>query len=181
MEKSDQIDKFYYFFPQTVVFIGVAENIMPAAWHTPISAQPPLYGVLISPKRYTFNLLEKENGFTVNFLEHDQALVSAKTGSISGKDIAKLEKLGIDYSRADKVNGPVLTMSYAAYECTKYDVVKYGDHYLCIGRILLIHFRKDILNDDRLVDEKNILPMLYFGKDRYITIDSKSLAVHKRE
>ena len=168
-------------FPQTVAFIGIAKNIMPAAWHTPISARPPLYGVLISPKRHTFDLLEKENGFTVNFLEHNQALLSAQTGSISGKDIAKLEKLGIDYSPADKINGPILAVSYAAYECEKYDVVRYGDHYLCIGRIILMHHRKDILNADRLIDAKKIRPILYFGKDRYITTDPESLAVHKRD
>jgi flavin reductase (DIM6/NTAB) family NADH-FMN oxidoreductase RutF len=181
MEKSDRIDKFYYFFPQTVAFVAVAKNVMPAAWHTPISAQPPLYGVLVAPKRYTFDLLKKENGFTVNFLEHKQAQISAQAGSISGRNIDKLEKLGIQYFDAEKVNGPILGSSYAAFECEKYGVAEYGDHHLFIGRIVLIHYRKDILDADCLVDEKNIFPMLYFGKDRYITTEPGTIIIHKRD
>lgn len=181
MEKSDQIDKFYYVYPQTVAFVAVANNVMPAAWHTPISAQPPLYGILISPKRYTFELLEKEEGFTVNFLEHKYASISAHTGSISGRHIDKFGKLGIDYFRAEKVNGLILKSSYAAFECKKYAVAEYGDHHLFIGQIVIIHYRADIFTSDRLVDEKNILPILYFGKDRYITTDPNTLTIHKRE
>ena len=181
MEKSDRISDFYRFFPQTVAFIAVAKNVMPAAWHTPISARPPLYGVLISPKRHTFDLLMKEKGFTVNFLEYKLARISAQAGSISGKNIDKIEKLGISYYNADKVNGLILESSYAAFECEKYGVSEYGDHHLFIGKIVLIHYRKDVLNADHLVDEKNILPMLYFGKDRYITTEPNTITVHKRE
>ena len=181
MKKTDEIDKYYYLFPQTVAFIGVGKNVMPAAWHTPISAQPPLYGILIAPKRYTFDLLQKESGFTVNFLEHNKAPASAQTGSISGRDIDKLEKLNIVYSKAEKVNGPILASSYAAYECEKYAVAEYGDHHLFIGQIVLIHYREGILTIDKLVNEKNVAPMLYFGKDRYITTDPNSLTIHERK
>lgn len=60
MNSSVDIGKFYYFFPQAVAVVGIEKNVMPAAWHTPISADPPLYGVLISPKRHTFELLQKK-------------------------------------------------------------------------------------------------------------------------
>lgn len=89
MKRIDTIEKFYYLFPQTVAIVGVGRNLMPAAWHTPISAKPPLYGVLISPKRYTYDLLEKEGGFTVNFLMHEQAQLIAQLGSTSGRNIDK--------------------------------------------------------------------------------------------
>jgi flavin reductase (DIM6/NTAB) family NADH-FMN oxidoreductase RutF len=181
MEKSDRIDKFYYFYPQTVAMIGVNNNIMPAAWHTPVSGQPPLYGILISPKRYTYDLLNRENGFTVNFLEHDHAQLCAWTGGISGRDTDKFKEFGISCFRADTVNGPILDQCYAAYECKKHSVVEYGDHYLFIGEIVLIHYRKDILNIDRLIDEKNVKPMLYFGRDRYITTDPHRIVICKKQ
>lgn len=181
MHRISDVGKFYYFFPQTVAVVGVNKNVMPAAWHTPISAQPPLYGILISPKRYTFELLQKGKGFTVNFLEHGRASLVAKTGSTSGKDINKLNEFNIKFSMAEKVNGPILQDTYAAYECEKFTEEQYGDHFLFIGKIILIHYREEIITSSCLIDEKKVLPMLYFGRDRYITTDPQSLAIFKRD
>jgi flavin reductase (DIM6/NTAB) family NADH-FMN oxidoreductase RutF len=179
--KTSEISKFYYFFPQTVAVIGVDKNVMPAAWHTPISAQPPLYGVLVSPERYTYSLLNKERGFTVNFWEHRKAPLIAQIGSTSGRDIEKLYEFNIDFIPADRVSGVILLDSYAAYECEKFAMHEYGDHFLVIGKIVLIHYNEGIINHQGIVNEKIISPMLYFGKDRYITIDPDTLAIHTRK
>ena len=181
VKQTDTVEKFYYLFPQTVAIIGVDRNLMPAAWHTPISARPPLYGVLISPKRYTYDLLEKETGFTVNFLMLEQAQLIARLGSTSGRDIDKPDHFKIPTTRTKKVNGLIMTSGYATYECEKYNMHEYGDHYLLVGRILLIHIAHEVLQDRDLVDEKKVRPALYFGKDRYLTIDPATLSVFKRD
>lgn len=180
MKKTSNIGKYYYCFPQTVAMIGVQINIMPAAWHTPISAEPPLYGILISPKRYTYELLIKENGFTVCFVDVSHAALSAQTGSTSGRAVDKTKEFNIAYTQAERVNGPILQDSYAAYECEKFDVKEYGDHFLFVGKIVLLHFQENVVNENRLTNEKKVAPMLYFGKDRYITTDPNSLTIHKR-
>lgn len=181
MKQTDTFEKFYYLFPQTVAVVGVGRNLMPAAWHTPISAKPPLYGALISPKRYTYELLTKEQGFTVNFPMLEQAQLIARLGSTSGRNIDKPDHFKIPTSRATKVNGLIMSSSYATYECEKCDMREYGDHYLLVGRILLIHIAADVLREKELVDEKKVRPALYFGKDRYLTIDPDTLSVFHRD
>jgi len=181
MHKTEEFSKFYYLFPQTVAVLGVGRNLMPAAWHTPISAKPPLYGALVSPKRYTYQLLKKEKGFTVNFLMHNQASLIAKLGSTSGRDIDKLSRFDIATEYADRVNGTIMSISYAAYECEKYAMHEYGDHFLVVGRILLIHIAQDTLREQEIVDEKTVLPVLYFGKDRYLTTDPDSLSIFEKK
>lgn len=161
--------------------VCVAGNLMPAAWHTPISASPPLYGILISPKRHTYDLLVKNEGFVVNFLQAAQAELISKVGSTSGRNIDKFTAFEIGHAQGKMVNGAVLEKSYAAYECRKAAVNQYGDHFLFVGEIVLIHFHDDILRDGEFVDEKTVRPVLYFGKDRYLTIDPQSLKVWKRE
>jgi flavin reductase (DIM6/NTAB) family NADH-FMN oxidoreductase RutF len=177
VEKTTEVGKYYYFFPQAVALIGVKTNIMPAAWHTPLSADPPLYGTAVSPKRHTYDLLLEETGFTVNFLDLQHAAVAAQTGSTSGRDIHKLQEFKIPYTTGDIVNGPVLKEAYAVYECKRYDVRDYGDHALFVGRIVLLHYRTEHLRKGQLIDEQTVKPMLYFGKDRYLTIDTKSLRI----
>lgn len=41
-------------------------NVMPAAWVTPVSVNPPLVAVAISPKRYTYKLIKESGEFTLN-------------------------------------------------------------------------------------------------------------------
>lgn len=181
MHKIENYEKFYYLYPQTVAVIGVDRNLMPAAWHTPVSAKPPLYGILISPKRYTYELLKKEKGFTVNFLMHDQAPCIALIGSTSGRDIDKIERFKIAATRAPNVNGMIMEASYAAYECEKKDMHEYGDHFLIVGLIISIHVAQDTLSRKETLDERKVSPALYFGKDRYLTIDPDTLSIVKRD
>jgi len=179
--KTTEISKFYYLYPQTVAFIGCADNIMPAAWHTPISAKPPLYGVLISPERHTYTLLSEKNGFTINFLNHNRAGTSADTGSTSGRDLNKLTTYGIEHRQGDRINGPILSQAYAAYECAYYATHELGDHFLFVGEIILIHYDDSYLEKGNVVDPKKIKPLLYFGKDRYITVDPNTLVIKSRQ
>jgi flavin reductase (DIM6/NTAB) family NADH-FMN oxidoreductase RutF len=176
-----KFEKFYYLFPQTVAVIGVGKNLMPAAWHTPVSAKPPLYGILISPKRYTYKLLAGEPGFTVNFLMHDQSSLIANLGSTSGRDIDKLEHFKIASEPAQRVNGVVMSASYGAYECKRHALHEYGDHFLLVGKIILIHIDRAFLHGNDLIDEKKVRPALYFGQDRYITIDPDTLSIHMKQ
>ena len=181
MPQDNKLEKFYYLFPQTVVVIGVGKNLMPAAWHTPISASPPLYGILISPKRHTFDLLTDSNGFTVNFLMHSNADLVAKLGSTSGRDIDKLSRFNITVRNAETVDGVIMSIGYGAYECRKHVLHEYGDHFLLVGQVLSIHINKELLQAEYLIDEKKVSPVLYFGKDRYITIDPTTLSIHKKD
>lgn len=180
MIKTTTIDKFYYYFPQAVAVVGVDKNVMPVAWHTPISAKPPLFGILVSPKRYTYSLLKKNAGFTVNFMEFNEASLIAKIGGTSGRDVDKLKKYEIPCRPGDTVSGVVITSSYAVYECRNYAEHVLGDHSLFIGEIVVLHYREEAVTPQELINEKKISPMLYFGKDRYITINPQSLAVIKR-
>jgi flavin reductase (DIM6/NTAB) family NADH-FMN oxidoreductase RutF len=180
-DKQKAIGKFYYCYPQAVAFVGYANNIMPAAWHTPISAQPPLYGVLISPKRYTHTLLNRKKGFTVNFLGRDFARLCADTGSTTGRHIDKLNTFKIEYEMGERVNGPILTQAYASYECEHYAVHELGDHFLFVGKIVILYVERDCLKEGNCMDPRQIKPLLYFGKDRYITIDPNTLTIKSRQ
>lgn len=175
-----KLQAFYSVFPQTVAVIGAARNLMPAAWHTPLSADPPLYGVSVSPKRHTCALLAQAAGFTVNFLTHDQAGLIAGLGSTSGRDIDKVERFGLAAEKAPRANGLILEACYAALECEKFAVHECGDHLLIVGRVRAIHVARAVLADAETLDPRKVRPALYFGKDRYVTIDPASITVHQR-
>ncbi|RMF07661.1 MAG: flavin reductase, partial [Candidatus Neomarinimicrobiota bacterium] len=73
---TTRIDSFYHFYPATTALVGAKRgrqvNFMAAAWNTGVSFDPPLFGVAISPKRFTHGMIVESGEFTCNFLPFRQ-------------------------------------------------------------------------------------------------------------
>jgi len=67
---TKNVTKCSHHYPKTAAIVTASaqgkDNAMTAAWHSPISLQPPLYGVSISPNRFTHHLIAKSEEFGIN-------------------------------------------------------------------------------------------------------------------
>ena len=165
---------FHYPFPVTVVVSKYEDkvNMMSAVWHTQLSFEPPLYGVLISKKRFSHNLIEKSKQFTLNFLDYEFLETVAFVGSVSGRELDKAKVFDIPLSDGRIVDVPILAESYAAYECELYDEKEYGDHTLFVGKIVGVHYNEDTYHGEKFVpDAYKINPILYIGDEKFLTTD----------
>jgi len=173
------VRKFYHLFPMSVVVIGVhargRDNVMAAAWHCPISHSPPLYGVSISPKRFTYDLLREAGHFTANFLPFEKAEIIAHVGNVSGRDVDKFERFGLSRKEGSRIPSPILQEAYAALECELYDHKTLGDHVWCVGKVLALHFKPELFDQEGLIQLGRLKPVLYLGNDFYFTADPSSL------
>lgn len=168
---------FYHHYPSHAAVITAQfegkKGIMAAAWHSPISHTPPLFGISLAPKRYTYKLIEKAKEFAINFLSFDKAELLVSVGSVSGAEVDKYKKFGIETEKPVQTNAPILRDAYAAYECRLIDSRKYGDHVWLVGEIVATHFDKTLFNEDETVDLDRVSTVLYMGADRY-TIPSRT-------
>ena len=181
-EKSvkTRLAKFQYFYPYTVALIGAKTeahtNFMSCAWHTALSFDPPLFGVLIAKKRFTHRVITEAKEFTVNFIRSDQALLSAQYGRTSGFDLAKIDKFPVKLRPSQVISSPVIDDAYVCFECRLREIRAYGDHDLFVGEVLAIHEEKSSFSNQGVLDPGRIQPLLYLGSDFYCTIDPGSLA-----
>jgi len=97
---------------------------------------------LVSPKRYTYDLLVQAGAYAVNFLPLERADLIARLGRQSGRDLDKFAAFGIEVLEDEETLAPVLKKAYAAYECRVVDRHTYGDHDLFVGEIVRIHRRE---------------------------------------
>ena len=168
--------KYFYNYPTNIIAVVVKSkdkvNIMPAAWCTSLSYNPPLYGVSIGLDRYTCKLLEEADSFSINFIEAKHAHVIRVWGRSTGNEIDKIKDYHIKLSAGEKC--PILDLAYCTYECTKKDKIIFGDHALFVGEVTKIHVAKRAMKSDGLLNTNNINPLLYLGVDNYLTIDRKS-------
>ncbi len=167
MVKLEKPEKFYFHYPFTVsIVVSVYKgkcNFMSAAWHTQISFKPPLYGVAISPKRYTRELIDRSGKFSVCFLKFEDYKIAGNVGRTSGKDIDKVKEFNLEYFLTDNLEVPILSNSISAYECTVVDAKEYGDHILYVGEILSVYYDEN-LYESGILKEKMLL---YAGSDTY--------------
>ena len=167
-----KIEKLYFTYPNTVTVVCTKVKnkvfLMPAVWQIPLSYNPPLFGVLISPKRFTFKKLKLASDFSLNFFTFDYADLIVKLGSSSGKYINKVKEFNVKLSSPLVINSPLLKEAYVSIECVKKRKIKCGDHYLFIGEAKKIWHNPNYFTNG-ILNIKKAQPLLYLGQMTFTT------------
>lgn len=175
---TTKISQFQYFYPYTVAIVGAKAktkiNYMSCAWHTALSFEPPLFGVLISKKRFTHQVISEAREFTANFISFERVKLSALMGRKSGHDIDKLSEFQVKLSPSKIIKTPIIEEAYVSFECKVADIRAYGDHDLFVGEVLAVH-EEECFDKEGILSTGKIHPLLYLGKDFYITINPDTL------
>ena len=183
--RTTNVGEFYQHYPKVAAILtvnaGGKKNAMAAAWHSAISFKPPLYGVAVAPKRYTYNLIVESGEFGINFVPFEAAELIASVGGSGGSQLEKFHKFNIAEENPLKTKVPILSDAYAAYECKLVDNKTYGDHAWMVGEILAVHFIDDLFTAKGTIDLTKLNPALYLGAELYITTARESLRLLERE
>ena len=176
---TGDIGRFYHHYPRTVCVVTARSagksNAMAVAWHTSISFSPPLYGVAISPKRFTYQLIAASKEFGVNFLPFAAAEMVAAIGGSSGRECDKFRKFKITRDKPVKTGVPILRNAYAAYECRLVDDRGYGDHQLLVGEVVAVHMTPEAFTADGTLKLDRASPVLYLGNELYVTTSGETV------
>lgn len=176
---SEDVGAFYHHYPRVVTVVTAQakgrENAMALAWHTSVSFSPPLYGIIISPKRFTYQLIVDSKEFGVNFLPFEQAELVASVGGSKGEEIDKFHQFDIAKDKPVKTAVPILKVAYAAYECKLIDDKGYGDHRWLVGEIVAVHLLKEAFAPEETLDLVKVSPVLYMGNERYVTVSTETI------
>jgi len=182
---TEDVGEFYQHYPKVAAVLTVNargnKNAMAAAWHSAISFKPPLYGVSVAPKRFTYQLILECKEFGINFVPFEAAELVASVGGSGGSGIDKFSKFSIAVEKPLKTNVPILKDAYAAYECKLVDNKTYGDHVWIVGEIVAVHFTDDVFMSRGTLDLDKLNPALYLGAELYMTTKGESLRLLDRE
>ena len=182
---KESIGEFYQHYPKVAVIVTACahgkDNAMAVAWHSPVSFEPPLYGVSISQKRFTYQLISESKEFGINFVPFESAKLVASVGGSKGEKVDKFKKFGLAKEKPLKTGAPILKDAYASYECKLVDNRTYGDHIWMVGEILTVHFAEKVLTSKGVLDLDKITPVLYLGAELYVTTDKESLRLLDRD
>lgn len=181
----EEVREFYHHYPAVAAVVtarvGEKANAMAAAWHSSLSFEPPLYGVAISPKRFTHELVLEAREFGVNFLPFEKAEIVAAVGGSTGREVDKFQVFDIAEEKPVLTSAPILAEAYAAYECKLVSHHTFGDHTWFVGEIVMVHVVEGALTDEGMLDLSSVKPAMYLGADRYVTALHESLCYLDRK
>jgi flavin reductase (DIM6/NTAB) family NADH-FMN oxidoreductase RutF len=145
MKISEQI------FPRVVALICTSNkegkpNVMTASFLMPISFEPKILAVSVSPKRYSFDNLKEVPEFTLNILARKMKEIAKICGSFSGRKCDKFRMAKLKIEKSKKVSPPVIKNCPISLECKVLKMKEFGDHFLVVGEVLEEWIRKEKFN-----------------------------------
>jgi len=181
---TEDMGKFGQHYPKVPVIVTASahgmDDAMTAAWHSSISLEPPLYGIAIASKRFTYQLIAESREFGINFIPYQKASLAAAIGGISGERMDKFERLSIHKDKPSETMAPILKDAYATYECKLVDEKPYGDHIWVVGEIVAMHFGEEAFTPAGILNLDEVEPLLYMGSDSYTSTDKDRVVFVER-
>ncbi len=122
MKKSFPLSKVYGLLePGPVVLVTTAHkgraNIMTLSWLTMMDFEPPLIGMVMSDRNYSFAALKATRQYVINIPTVELAAKVVGVGNSSGRRIDKFAAFGLTPRPARQVEPPLIEECYASLEC----------------------------------------------------------------
>ncbi|MEO0092918.1 MAG: flavin reductase family protein [candidate division WOR-3 bacterium] len=125
------------------VLVTTQNNIITIGMVHIFSFAPPLVGIGVSPRRYSFNLLKQSKEYVINIPTKDLLTQVAFCGEKSGRDCDKFEKTGLTKQPSLKVKTPSIAECPLNIECKIINEIETGDHTWFIGEVVAAHIDSD--------------------------------------
>lgn len=143
------------------------DDVMPAAWSMPLSADPPFVGVMVHPSRHTHDMIRFAEEFALNIPGPKLVNHSQYFGSVSGHDFDKLEISKVPTFRARKIDTKLIEGCVAYIECGVEDALRIGDHTLFVGRVIAVTAEEEAYNEMWTLADREESPLHYLGGSSY--------------
>jgi flavin reductase (DIM6/NTAB) family NADH-FMN oxidoreductase RutF len=120
------------------------------AWSTVLSTNPPMQGIVVSPKRYTHKLISESGKFIINVPSRAIIQQVVKTGRMTGRTCNKFEetKLTPMPSLAWGDDGPPRIAECPVHvECEVRNAIDIGDSTLFAGEVVACSANKELIKN----------------------------------
>ncbi len=178
MKKILPSNKLFQAGPETPVIMATCidskgkANIITIGMYMPISFEPPLVCIGISPKRYSHDLIVNSREFVVNVPSIDLEKEMHFCGTKSGRDLDKFSETGLTPIPGKKVKSPLIEECFGHLECRVIQSYECGDHTIFIGKVLIASINEDVLTGGNL-DLLKAKPMIQKNHVYYTVTDHK--------
>ena len=144
-----------YPIPAVLVSCGTMEksNILTVAWTGIINSDPAMTYISIRPERYSYDIIKEKGEFVINLTTEELAFATDYAGVTSGKNVDKVDKLGLHLEKSNNISAPMIKESPVSIECKVKEIKELGSHHMFIAEILSVNV------DEKYLDKNNRFAM----------------------
>ena len=163
-------------FPTPVVLVTCVDekgrpNIITLAWVGVVNSEPPMLGISIQPRRYSYGCVKKSGEFVVNLPSEEMVRKVDACGVLSGKGTDKFATMGWTPVAAQIVKPPLINECSVQMECQVKQILPLGSHDLFLGQIVALHVKEEVQKEKGRIDITQFLPFVYCpGAREYWTL-----------
>jgi flavin reductase (DIM6/NTAB) family NADH-FMN oxidoreductase RutF len=150
-----------------------ATNLAPFSFFQGVSADPPVVMIAFAgskrsgERKDTLANIEATGEFVVNVVDEDQVDAMVLSSVEFPRSTSEIDVAGMATFPARAVNGPCLEASPVNMECRMLRRLEIGQGVAVFGEILLVHARRDVLNERGTVDPDRLRPLARLGGSLY--------------
>lgn len=138
------------------------------SWVSPVSFDPAMLAVMVSPERYTHSNLEESGEFVVNIVTKHFLEELMKIGNQSFEDNPnKLDESDFTLVDSEEVESPRIGEAVAWLECKVEKMVPAGDHSVVVGEIIAAEVEAEFWDGSRFLAEK-AETLHHLGGDKFL-------------
>jgi len=120
------------------VLVTTQNNIITIGMVHIFSFSPPLVGIGVAPKRYSFNLLKQSKEYVINVPTRNLLAQVSFCGEKSGRNYDKFEKTGLTKQPSSVLKTPSIQECPLNVECKVVKEFETGDHSWFIGEVVAV-------------------------------------------
>ena len=125
---------------------GTKTNIMALSWWTYCSNKPMTIAVCINDHSYSGRCVAENKQFCLCLPGEELAESAFLTGTCSGEDTDKAQKMNIELVPGEEVEPQYVKNSRLVLECRVKDILQVSDHRMFIAEVVAMHVNPDIKN-----------------------------------
>jgi len=167
-DEVSEYDSTALFKPKVVALVvsnseSKGPNLMTASWYMLAGYDPFRYLLAVSHKTYTHEIIEESGEFVLAAPSTDLVDALTLSGMVSGRDIDKIDHLGLETVPGEAVDVPLLRDAVGNVECTVMDSFEFEGCTYYFGNVENAFVTADGLDGRILSPDAN--PLAYMGSD----------------
>ena len=151
-----------WLYPMPVLIVGTYDengnpNAMNAAWGGIYDTNQVM--VCLAHEHKTTENIKKAGAFTLSFATAEMVAECDYVGIVSANDVPnKFERAGFHATKSNFVNAPIIDELPMTVEC---ELIKFNEDDICIGQIVNICAKEEIISDKGQIDIHKLDPITY--------------------
>jgi len=140
-------------------------DVTPVAWHMPVQKKdPPMIVLEIGEKHFIYECIMRTGDFTVNIPPATLLENIVKCGSVSGRDVDKIEMCGFTPAPSRKIKSPGIEEAVAILECALIeDKHLLGEYNMVLGEVKYAEAEESVFKEHWLFDKAETRTVHHLG------------------